>query len=79
MSVTWGIRHQSVVLCLKTQIAIIVTKVDFPWFSTTNVFVAFPTNFPADQNVMSFAGGNLAFHSGDKTLAVSSLRNMNLN
>ena len=58
---------------------IIVTQVDFLRFPTTNLFVAFPMKFLADQNVMSFAGGNLAFYSRDKTLTVFSSWNMNLN
>ena len=58
---------------------IIVTQVDFLRFPPTNLFVAFPMKFLTDQNVMSFAGGNLAFYSRDKTLAVFYSWNMNLN
>ena len=54
------------------------TQVYFLWFPITNLFVAFITNFPADQHVMSRAGGDLTLHFEDKTLSGHSLWYMNL-
>ena len=45
-----------------------VTQVDFLCFPTANLFVAFITNFLADQNAMSRVGGGLTFHLGEIAL-----------
>ena len=57
----------------------IVTQVDFLFLPTTNLFVAFPTNFLADQNIVSCARAGLTFHFRDETLTGLHLRYMNLN
>ena len=59
----------------------IVTQVDFLWFLTANLFVAFISNFlvHADQNTMSCVGGGLTFHLGEKAFGRFISRNMNLN
>ena len=56
-----------------------VTQVDFLWFPTTNLFVAFIANFLADQNVMSCVRGDLTPHFEHETLFGFSLWYMNLN
>ena len=56
-----------------------VTKKHFLWFPATNLFVAFITNFLADQNVMSSFSVDLTFHLKNKTFAGHSFWNMNLN
>ena len=39
-----------------------VTQVDFLCFPTANLFVAFITNFLADQNAIGCVGGGLTLH-----------------
>ena len=79
---TWRKMYQCVCINIHVQDMIDmirITQVYFLWFPTTNLFVGLPTNFPADQNVMSFAGGYLAFYSRDIAFAVFYSWNMNLN
>ena len=56
-----------------------VTKVDFLFFPTANLFVAFETYFLADQNAMRCFGVDLTFHLEHKTLTGLLTRDMNLN
>ena len=56
-----------------------MTQIDFLFLPTTNLFVAFITNFLADQHVMSCLGGDLTFHFRDEALAGLSLWNIDLN
>ena len=56
-----------------------VTQVNFLWFPTTNLFVAFVPNFPADPNVTSKVWIDLTFHFQHMTLVPPQTRNMNLN
>ena len=58
---------------------IIVTQIDFFRFPTAYFFVAFITDFLADQNVMIRVGGDLTFHLKNNTFAGHSFWNMNLN
>ena len=60
--------HQCIVLYFHNIFFKIETKVDFLWFATTNLFVAFPMNFLADQNVMGCVGVDLTFDLSDETL-----------
>ena len=54
--------NERVVLNLEIPPITPVTQVDFLWFPTTNLFVAFVINFLADQNAMSCVGGGLTLH-----------------
>ena len=74
-----GISRQCVAVHSHEFKVVIVTQIDFLWFPTANVFVAFGTNFLADQNVMSCVRGDLTPHFEHKTFARHSLWNMNLN
>ena len=56
-----------------------VTQVDFLWFPTANLFVAFPTNFLADQNLMTCVGVDLTLHFRDEAVAGLPLWNIDLN
>ena len=57
-----------------------VTKVDFLFFPTANLFVACTiANFLADQNFMSRLGGDLTFHFCNETLSGLLMRDMSLN
>ena len=58
---------------------IVVSNVNFLWFPTTDLFVAFITDFLADQNIMSYPRGDLAFNFEHKALTRPLPRNMNLN
>ena len=72
--------NQRVVLHFQDHMIVIVTHIDFLWFLTASLLVAFITNFLADQNVMSCVGGDLTFHFENKTFAGHSFCwNMNLN
>ena len=79
MSAKWGIGHQCVVLDFQDIIVIIEPQVNLLWFPTTNLFVAFVTDFIADQDGMSCLGIDLTFHFRDKTLTGLLTRDMNLN
>ena len=58
---------------------IIESQVDFPWFPTTNFFVAFKINILADQHLVIFSGIDLTFHFREEASARLLQRNMNLN
>ena len=64
-------------------VPIVVSNVNFSWFSSTNIHVS--TRDPDiladhnDHNVMSYVGGHLTFDFCRKTVTGFSLRNMNLN
>ena len=82
----WG-HWKSIHLCLGISVLfwpypilfiIVVSNVNFLWFPTTNLFVAFLANFLAEQNPMSCLGAQLTFHFEHKTPAGPSLRDMNL-
>ena len=74
-----GNMNHRVVLYFETLPITPVTQVDFLFLPTTNLFVAFKTNFLADQNVMSDVGADFTFHFCNNTLARPLPRNMNLN
>ena len=69
----------SVVLHFHDLRIVIVTHINFLWFPTAYLLVAFITNFLADQNVVSCVGGDLTFHLKNKTFDGHSFWNMNLN
>ena len=71
--------NERIVLYLATRAITPVTQVDFLFLPTTNLFVAFITNFLADQNVMSCVRVNLTLHLSEKTLGWLLIWNMNLN
>ena len=64
----FGNMNERVVLYFQSHPITPVTKVDFLWFPTTNLFVAFIDNFLADQNVMCCVRVYKAFKFSDKTL-----------
>ena len=85
-SFSWGkiitglwIRNQCIVLHCHEGGVIIESQVNFCFLPNTNLFVAFITNFLADQNVMSGARGDLTFYFRDEALAGLSLWNIDLN
>ena len=77
-NINWGIMLECVVHYLVIYV-VIVTQVDFLWFFTTNLFVAFIPNCLANQNIVRRVGSDLALDFCDKTAAWLSKWNMNLN
>ena len=45
-----------------------VAQVNFPWFPSANLSVAFIFYFRADENVMRYVGGDLTPYLRDKTV-----------
>ena len=72
-----GIRLKCIVLYFKNLPFVIVSQIDFLWFVTTNLFVAFITNFLVDQNVVSCAGSDLTFYFRHKPGSISRKKNLN--
>ena len=74
----WGRSHHCVVLHFKETWVINETDFETFLFPTTSLFEALRDNFLADQNVVSRAGGDVAFHFRDETVTGLFLWNMNL-
>ena len=70
---------KGVVLYLEIVPVTQVAQVNFPWFPSANLFVAFITNFLADQNIMRCVGGDLTPDLRDETVGGLLFWNMNLN
>ena len=60
--------NERVVLYFETSPITPVAQVDFLWFPSTNLFVAFVTNFLAQQNVMYCVRRGLTCHLEDKAV-----------
>ena len=76
---SWWKMKKGVVLHFQLKRIIIEPQDDFLFLPTTNLLVAFVTNFLADQSVMSCVGGGLTFHFEHETLGRFVARNLNLN
>ena len=75
----FGNRNERVVRYFKTPRNKIESQIDFLFLPTTNLSEAFITNFLADQNVMTYVGGDLTFYFRNKTFDGPSLWNISLN
>ena len=60
--------NERVVLYSAFKVTTPISQVNFLCFPTANLFVAFITNFLADQNAMSRVGGGLTLHLGEIAL-----------
>ena len=70
---------KGVVLHFQLKRIIIEPQDDFLFLPTTNLSEAFITNFLADQNLMTYVGGDLTFYFRNKTFDGPSLWNISLN
>ena len=60
--------NERIILDFEHSWVIYITQVNLPWFPITDLFVVFPINFLAYQNVMGCIGADLTFDLCDETL-----------